>query len=457
MKVNTGRFFDDCLSVLNSSYYSMKKILTLFIASFILLSGCRNNSKNVQEAVTITFWHSFVSRTIPALNSLIEKFEKEHPGIHINPQYVPSGDPLVQKLVTAIQSNTAPDISWIHSDFLNKLVEADAIYKIDHFISGKNGLSKEDMEDIYPQSLQSARWRDTLYAMPMEATTLALVYNKNKFREAGLDPDKPPRNWDELYDYAMKLTKDKNGDGKKDQYGFYIPAFPASGPLSIWMVLQWTPFLWQAGGEEINGAQTEVLFNSEAGVQALAFWKKLFDAENFKDFTLTHDLGFISNTIAMIMDGPWDLPEFREIKNFEWGVTYLPAGPAGRATYLAGEHLAIFKQSRHPEAAWTFVKWILEPENQAKFSEESGYLPVRKSVLDLPQYKSFLETDPAMKAFVEQIAISRARASIDYYRVEINQNIAEAVEKAIVGDVNPKTALDEAAEKSNELLSTINK
>ena len=82
---------------------------------------------------------------------------------------------------------------------------------------------------------------------------------------------------------------------------------------------------------------------------------------------------------------------------------------------------------------------------------------MRKAVLELPRYKEFLEKDPAMKAFVEQIAISRARAPIDYYRVEINQNIAEAVEKAMVGDVNPKTALDEAAKKSNELLSTINK
>jgi len=435
----------------------MKKILAALIVLILIFNGCGDNSKDNSGVITINFWHSFVSRTIPALNNLIAKYEKEHPGIHINAQYVPSGDPLVQKLVTAIQSNTAPDVSWIHSDFLNKLVEADAIYKMDHFISGKNGLSKEEMDDIFPQSLQSAKWRDTLYAMPMEATTLALIYNKTKFKEAGIDPDKPPQNWDELYDYAMKLTKDKNGDGKTDQYGFYIPAFPASGPLSIWMVLQWTPFLWQAGGEEINTGQTAVLFNSDAGVQALSYWKKIFNMENFKNFTLTHDLGFISNTIAMIMDGPWDLPEFREIKNFEWGVTYLPAGPVKRATYMAGEHLAIFKQSMHPDETWAFVKWILEPENQAMFSEESGYLPVRKSVLDLPGYKKYLDGDPAMKAFVDQIAISQARAPIDFFRVEINQNIAEAVENAILGNVGSGAALNEAAEKSNRLLSTVNK
>ncbi len=433
----------------------MKRFFLLFVSVIIIISGCSEKNENTKGKITITFWHSFVSRTIPSFNNLIELYEKENPNIKINAQYVPSGDPLIQKLVTAIQSNTAPDISWLHSDFLHKLVEADAIYKIDHFIKGKNGLSKEDMYDIFPQSLESAKWKGTLYAMPMEATTLALIYNKNKFKEVGLDPEKPPQTWDELYEYAMKLTKDKDGDGKIDQYGFYIPAFPASGPLSVWMVLQWTPFLWQAGGEEITEDQTKVLFNSEAGVKALSLWKKLFDNQKFQNFTLTHDLGFVSGTIAMIMDGPWDLPELRDIKNFEWGVTHLPAGPFKKATYLAGEHLTVFKQSKNPDEAWRFIKWILRPDIQAKFSIESGYLPVRKSVLDLPEYKKFLESDPAMKSFVEQISISQARASIDFYRVEINQNIAEAVEKAIIGNSDIKTVLNEAAEKSNKLLQKV--
>jgi len=435
----------------------MQKVF-LFILSilFLLNISCSKSNDDSSHKIKIHFWHSFVARTIPALNNLIEMYEKENPHIEIVAQYIPSGDPLIQKLVTAIQSNTAPDISWIHSDFLHKLVDADAIYKMEHFINGEDGLSEEEMNDIFPQSLQSAKWRDTLYAMPMEATTLALIYNKDKFKEAGLDPNKPPQNWDELYDYAIKLTKGKNGDGKTDQYGFYVPAFPASGPLSVWMVLQWTPFLWQAGGEEINKDQTKVLFNSEAGVKALLLWKKLFDEQKFTNFTLTHDLGFISGTIAMIMDGPWDLPELREINNFEWGVTCLPAGPVKQVTYLAGEHLAIFKQSKNPDEAWKFVKWIISPEVQAKFSQESGYLPIRKSVLEMKEYKKFLETDPAMKAFVEQIEISQARAPIDYFRVEINQNIAEAVEKATIGNVDVIKALDEAAEKSNRLLQQVN-
>jgi len=425
-------------------------ILICFFISLYHLFCCGKNQH--QNKITITFWHSFVASTFPALEELITKFESDYPNIHIKAQYNPTGDALVQKIITSIQSQTAPDISWIHSDFIQKLVEADAIYSMEEFINGTDGLTEEAMNDIFHPLLQAAKWRNTLYAMPMEATSLALLYNRDLFQQAGLDPNHAPQNWDELYEYAMKLTIDKDGDGKIDQFGFYVPVFPASGALSIWMVLQWSPFLWQAGGEFINPDQTAVQFNSEAGIQALAFWKKLYDAMNFKTFSLAHDLAFFSQHLAMVMDGPWNLPRYRKLKNVAWAVAPLPAGPVKHATYLAGEHLAIFKQSRHPQEAWKFVKWILKPEIQAMFSIKSGYLPVRKSVLHLKSYQDYLNTDPALKVFVEQMPYGQAREPIDFYRLEINQTIAEAVEKSLAGGMDPKTALDEAAEKSNKFL-----
>ncbi|MEW6654204.1 MAG: ABC transporter substrate-binding protein, partial [Bacteroidota bacterium] len=411
----------------------MRKIylfVTALLISFLIFS-CGQKSKNETE-ITISFWHSFVPSTQPALKEMMAKFEKENPGIKINAQYVPTGDALVQKLISSIQSKTLPDLAWIHSDFIDKLVAGGAVYEMDYFIKGANGLTDEEMNDFFPELLKSAKWKNILYALPMEATVLALHYNKTIFKKAGLDPNHPPRNWNELFDYSKKLTIDKNGDGKIDQYGFYIPVFPASGQLSIWMVLQWEPFVWQAGGMLINEEQTEVLFNKEAGVHALSFWKKTFDMMDFSKFTLSHDIAFSSGTLAMVMDGPWNLPLYRKIKNFEWGIAPLPEGPKSKATYLAGEHLAVFKQSEYPDEAWKFIKWFVQPDNQALFSMKSGYLPVRKSALKLKSYKDFLNADPNMKSFVDQLAIGRARSSIDNYRVEINQSIAEAVEKTIL-------------------------
>ena len=181
---------------------------------FVSINCGGDNKKNKSDNVEIVFWHSFISSTVPALNELIQKFEKENPGYKINAQYIPSGDPLIQKLITSIQSKTAPDISWLHSDFIEDLVEADAIYKMDQFIKGKDGISEEDLNDIYPSLLQYSSWKETLYSLPMEATNLALLYNKNMFKKAGLDPNHPPQTWEELKSYAKKLTIDKNNDGR---------------------------------------------------------------------------------------------------------------------------------------------------------------------------------------------------------------------------------------------------
>lgn len=424
----------------------------ILIILIIFVYSCNNEQQN-NDKIQIKFWHSFVSSTLPALDTLIYDFEKNHPQIKILAQYVPTGDALIQKLVTAIQSNTTPDISWIHSDFLHRLVDADAIYPMQKFIHGKNGISLQEMNDFFPSLLDAASIRDTLYAIPMEATTLALIYNRRLFREAGLDPESPPENWDELIEYAQKLTKDKNGDGIIDQYGFYVPVFPASGPLSIWMVLQWSPFLWQAGGQLIDKEQTRAEFDSDAGIAALSLWKDLFNKQVLVNFSQGHDSGFLSGMLAMIMDGPWNLPLYRSAKNTDWAIASLPAGKNGKVTYLAGEHLAIFRQSRFQNEAWSFVKYIIAPQTQAKFSKLSGYLPVRKSVLNLKEYQKYLETDYGLRSFVKQIPYSRGRERIDHFRVEINQAIAEAVEKSIMGGDDPKAALDDAAAEVNRLLA----
>lgn len=429
-------------------------VLFLSVGIHFFNLSCRKNEPPANKSI-VTFWHSFVASTIPSLEELIQKFEEEYPNVKIKAQYVPTGDALVQKLITAIQSQTAPDISWIHADFLDKLVEARAIYRMEEFIKGPNGLTEDELNDIFPPLLQAASWRDTLYAMPMEAASLALLYNKELFRQAGLDPNHPPQNWEELREFAQKLTIDKNDDGTFDQHGFLVPVFPASGDLNIWMILQWTPFLWQAGGYEINPEQTEVLFNSEAGVQALTLWKNMYEELGMRTFAMAHDMAFASQHLAMVLDGPWNLPRYRELKNVDWAVAPLPAGPVQRATYLAGEHLAIFKQSQHSQQAWTFVKWILQPEIQALFSMKSGYLPVRRSVLERKEYQDFLNGDLALKAFVDQMNWGQGRRPIDYHRVEINRCLAEAIEKATLGKMDPKAALDEAAAKANKLLQPV--
>ena len=429
----------------------------VILACFLLLLpfGCgQKDADNSEGKVEIIFWHSFVSSTVPALQELVSDFEQQHPGISISPQYVPTGEALIQKLITAVQSGTAPDISWIHSNYLTNLVQADAIFPMQQFVDGPDGLKEGDLADIYPALIQAASWKGTLYSIPMEATNLGLLYNKEHFRKAGLDAEKPPKTWQELAEYAKKLTIDKDGDGKKDQVGMFIPVFPASGQYSDWMVWQWMPFLWQAGGEIINEDQTKVLFNSDAGVQALEFWKSIYNTLNLRSFTTDYEAAFPSGVLSMAFDGPWNLPRWKD-RNVDWAIGGLPAGPVKRATNVGGEYLAIFKQSKHPDEAWKFIKWMITPEVQARWSMLSGYLPIRHDALKIEAYKRYLDEHPGLKAYVEQMEYGQSPPPIDYYSLEISRAMAVAIEKATLGNVDSRKALDEAAAKCNNLLQSV--
>jgi multiple sugar transport system substrate-binding protein len=420
---------------------------------FLLLAGCGKDRGNEGTVPTITFWHSFVATTIPALEDLLSEFRREHPGIQIQAQYLPTGDGLIQKLVSAVQSGTTPDIAWVHTDFLDKLVESGAIYPMRDFIDGKGGLTADELADFFPPLLEACTVRDTLYALPMEATSLALFYNKDLFQEAGLNPDRPPATWDDLVAATRTLTRDRDGDGRTDVYGFFVPVFPASGELNIWMNLQWMPFLWQAGGTEMSADRRRVLWNSPQGVQALSLWKTLYDDMKFRSFGIQHDIGFASGKLAMIMDGPWDLPRFRTLPSTRWSVAPLPSGPGGSATYIAGEQLVIFRQSKLPAEAWTFLRWVTEPRIQARFSRNSGYLPVRQSVLLMKDYQEFLKEDTAIGVFIEQMKVGRSRTMVDRHWVEINRMLAEAIEEATLGKGEPQACLDVAVARANQKLA----
>jgi ABC-type glycerol-3-phosphate transport system substrate-binding protein len=422
-----------------------------------LVAGCRGGGAEAGAEggrTPVVFWHSFVASTIPALDSLVARFEAEHPEIDLQPQYVPTGDALVQKLITAVRSNTAPDVSWIHADYLEDLVAADAIYPMAHFIEGPDGMSDEDLADIYPALLTYASYRGTLYSIPMEATNLGLLYNKDLFREVGLDPERPPATWDELVAFSERLRLDRNGDGRYERIGFMVPIRPGTGPDGPWMVWQFMPFMMQGGNDHlVNEAQTRVLFDGEAGVQALALWERLYDLQNQRRFTNEYQSAFVSRQGAMMLDGPWNLPNYpRLLEGMDWGIAPLPAGPAGPATVVGGEYLAIFRQSEHPEAAWTFVKWVTQPEVQAFWSQQSGYLPVRASVMAVPEYRAYLDQHPGLRAFAEGMAVARAQRPVEFFSLEIQRELAVAIERTTVGDLDARTALAQAAAASNAML-----
>jgi multiple sugar transport system substrate-binding protein len=412
-----------------------------------LLPGCGKGPPAEGERTEITFWHSYVESTRPALLKLIERFEAEHPDIKINAQRVPTGEQLLQKLTTAIMTETAPDICWIHSYWVPPLSDGDTIYALEELIEQYGGFTEEDKADFFPSPLETSYYQGKLRMMPIEATNLALAYNRDLFRKAGLDPARTPETWDEFIEYGKKLTIRK--DGRVEQYGCPIPVF--TGALASWTVWNWEVFLWGWGGNYADPSGERVAFNSEAGVKALQFWVDL--QHKYKVGSMTApDQGFESQKVAMALMGPWDLPHLNDMA-FDWAMAPMPAGPARRVVPMGAEYLVIFRQTEHAEEAWEFITWLIGPEIQEWWSMESNYLPIRRSVLKSPTYQEFLSKHPAMKVFAEQMEYAYAEPVLLPQATEINLHLASGIEKAVRNVATSKQALDEAADKANSLLA----
>jgi multiple sugar transport system substrate-binding protein len=160
----------------------------------------------------------------------------------------------------------------------------------------------------------------------------------------------------------------------------------------------------------------------------------------------------------MAMDGPWNLPRYRRIlKDIDWAFAPLPAGGAKKATIVGGEYLAIFKQTKYPKEAWQFIKWMIKPEIQALWAMKSGYLPIRKAVLDVPEFQEYLKSHPNFRVFVEQMEYGQAERPIDFGNIEIQRHIADAIEKSTVGKQEVRQALNQSAKKSQQVMETVKK
>ena len=399
------------------------------------------------EKTEIVFWHSYVESTGPALERLLERFHAEHPDITIKAQYVPTGDQLLQKLTTAIMTGTAPDVCWIHNNWVAPLSRQDAIHDLGELADRYGGFGEEVKADFFQAPLQTSYYQGKLMMMPIEGTNLALAYNRDAFRKAGLDPDRPPRDWDEFVEYGKKLTIRKGG--RVEQWGCTVPVF--TGNMASWAVWQWMTFLWGWGGQYADASGEKVAFNSAAGAGALQFWVDLQDKYKIGSMTAPEQ-GFESQHVAMSLMGPWDLPHLADM-TFDWAIGPMPAGPERHVTSLGAEYLVIFKQTEHPEGAWEFVRWFITPEVQEAWSADSKYLPIRKSVLESPSYQKFLDENPAMRVFAEQMAYAYAEAVLLPEASEVDLLLATAIEEAVRKVATPQKALDKAASKANVLLA----
>jgi ABC-type glycerol-3-phosphate transport system substrate-binding protein len=395
--------------------------------------------------VKLSYWHFIGSDMGKRHEALVAEFNKTHPDIEVEPLYSGNAWTMRDKLLASVAGKQPPDISMIDQFWAAQLASTGAIIKMQDLMDGPNGVDKSDFSKL---ALATATYEGDIWTMPYAMSNIVLYYNKDMFKAVGLDPEKPPTTWDELAEYAKKLTRDVNGDGKTDEWGLSFPVTAGTGTVYYYIT-----FLWQAGGELYNADETKVAFNSQAGVDALKYWIKLVQVDGTVPLSPPTE-GFTVGRIAMEMASSSTL-ETRQAKcKFPIGVAHIPAGKQ-RVTGVGGNNLAIFKTTAAKQAAaWEFVKWMSSTENNLKWAIQTGYTPLRTSVVNSQAYKDYIKANPEVGVMSDQMSVARPRPNNETYP-EVSRILGLAVEKALFSKEDPKALLDAAAAESDEYIKSV--
>jgi multiple sugar transport system substrate-binding protein len=404
-------------------------ILLVACSSEDTSSNGNNNegSGETEEVVTLELWdyNSPDSPSEKEILTLIDKYEESHPNVKIERTYFPFAD-LKTKLLQGVAGDQLPDIVLIdnpdHQAFAEAGVFADITEEVKEW-------GEADM--YYEGPMASTMLDGKHYGIPHDSNALALFYNKDIFEEAGIS--EPPKTWEELKATAKKLTN-------SDRKGLAISAVKSEEGT-----FQFLPFLWQSGADLDS-------FDSPEAISALQLIQDMVNEGSISENVINWDqqdvmVQFQTGKVAMMVNGPWQLPTLRKEVKFNWDVALMPEGKQS-ASILGGENWAITSTSEHKTQAWEFLKWSAQPEIQGPMHELGGQLPNHSDVAEDPNYE--WNKDEQMQVFVQQIKTAKPRAYGTNYP-EISTIVQEAIQRALTGE-DVETVMEEAAKKIDPLL-----
>ena len=406
----------------------------------VVLVACVASPGIAADKVKINLW--FAGNPKPMMDvvndELVPKFEAANPDIDLEVTFVPWGD-LSTKLATSFAGGVAPDVFMHGQAATAGFASNDQVQPLDSYIA-----TMPDAAD-FGVTLDAGVYFGKRYLVPLYGAGRLLMYRADQFREAGLDPDNPPKTWEELREAARKLTIREGNRLVRE--GIDLPS------AGIDAQQMWAGLLWQNGGDFFNNDFTKCTFNSPEGVEALQFIVDLIHKEKVADTSINMGQGnippIVTNQIAMLFAVPGDLAQIK---------TYAPdvykeirvAAPTKRksqVTLYSFSGLFMAKTANHKPEAWRVITYFTSPEALEKICMSVASLPPRQSLAKA----EFIAKDPNLKKFVEAMVVSRGNPNIPQW-VKARDILSRYIEKAMYGVITPKEALDQAAKEIDAIL-----
>lgn len=311
------------------------------------------------------------------IDGMIDEFQKANPTIKVNAIYAGNYDETRVRALSAIKGGQPAQLVLFSIDVYD-LIEQGLIVPFDDAISTDE--ERAWLKSFYPALMKNGEVDGKTWGIPFQRSTIVLFYNKDMFKEAGLDPNKPPKTWAEMTAYAKKLTKD-------GRYGVMVP----STGYPYWM---FQAFAIQNGQELMSDNGKKVHFNAPATIEALKYWRDLAAVHKvMPEGTIewgTLRQAFTQGKTAMMWHTTGNLTAVKKEAKFDFGVALLPQNKRyGSPT--GGGNFYLFKGASKEEqkAALTFVRFMTAPERAAQWSIATGYVGVSPASYQTDALKNY--------------------------------------------------------------------
>jgi sn-glycerol 3-phosphate transport system substrate-binding protein len=383
------------------------------------------------------------------MTNIAKRFNAEQSDIEVVAVYTGNYDETKIKAQAAMQAGKPPAVALVSANFVLEFKLNDQIAPLDPFLAAENMTKDAFLADFWPALHANATVDGKLYAIPYQNSTPLLYYNADLFKEAGIDPEKPPQNWAQLIDYGVKLTKK---DSSAARWGLMLP--------SEYDYLGWitSAFTMANGGLYFNPIYGgEVYYDAPSTLGALRFFDDAVHKYRFMPEGVTDQKAvsssFFAGNAAMVILSTGTLSFVRDNAKFNYKVAFVP-GNLRNAAPIGGGSLVTFKglPEDQRKAAWTFMKWLSSPAQLASWSRFTGYFAPRKSSYELPEMKEFTAQNPDALIALQQLLRYGQPWFATFNTVAVRKAMEDEVQAVLSGKKKPEAAVKDAQRKADEIM-----
>lgn len=353
--------------------------------------------------VTVVYWDAFGGERGKLVQEIVQRFHAAQSDVEVVYQFQGSYDDTGQKLLQAIAAKQTPDLVLLADNWWFRFYLNDVLQPLSSFFA-QAGI---DLQDYVGPLLNEGTRHGEVYWVPFARSTPIFYYNKTAWQEAGL-PDRGPETWEEFAEWAPKLVQQRGGNVSRS--AFALPTGAGNTPGNLTSLISWLfqPIVWQWGGRYSDEALGIHIQEAPAIAAGQSFLLRPL-SEGWAILSGDIDAAFLNGGTAAVMQTTANLANYERNAPFPVGTAKLPKGPAGFGCCTGGSGLAILKGKpvEVQQAAFRYIAFATSPEITAFWSQNTGYMPVRRSAVEGTLMTQFYQQRPNFRTAVEQLPQAR--------------------------------------------------